>query len=73
VQLVDSPERSEPAVLCHERIDRALLLMMLDSNGFANEARYARAIHDWLLAGARRPRLPRRAIADLTGYASLRP
>jgi hypothetical protein len=50
-----------------------LLLMMFDRNGFANEARYARAIHDWLLAGAGRPRLPRRAIADPTGYASLRP
>lgn len=56
-----------------ERLNRALLLMMLDRNGFASEARYARTIHDWLLTGAGRPRVPRRAIADPTGYASLRP
>jgi hypothetical protein len=55
------------------RLNRMLLLMLLESNGQAREDAYARAIQDWLLANGGRPRLPRRAIADATGIASLRP
>jgi len=56
-----------------ERLNRMLLLMMLHSNGFANDVEYAHAIHDWLLTNDGRPRIPRRAIADPPGQPSLRP
>jgi hypothetical protein len=55
------------------RLDRALLLMMLQRNGQADERAYAESIRAWLLAGEGRPRGGRRVVTDVRGAPSLRP
>ncbi|MGB0095592.1 MAG: hypothetical protein WBP81_24020 [Solirubrobacteraceae bacterium] len=55
-----------------ERLNRLLLLIHLEMDGYANEREYAAFIRDWLQGNAGRPRLPRRAIADPDGTSSLR-
>jgi hypothetical protein len=54
------------------RLDRLLMLMQLDIDGYANENAYSAAIRDWLLSNGGRPRVARRAIADPHGASSLR-
>jgi hypothetical protein len=54
------------------RMDRLLMLLQLELDGYASDQVYAAAIRDWLLSNGGRPRLPRRAIADPTGTSSLR-
>jgi hypothetical protein len=54
------------------RLDRLLMLMQLDIDGYANESAYSAAIRDWLLSNGGRPRVARRAIADPHGAPSLR-
>jgi len=55
-----------------ERTNRMLMLMQLHANGDDSEVAYRKAIRDWLLANAGRPRPPRRAVTDLLGRPSLR-
>ena len=55
-----------------ERTNRMLMLMQLHANGDDSEVAYRKAIRDWLLANAGRPRAPRRALTDLLGHPSLR-
>lgn len=47
-----------------ERFDRLLMLMQLQLNEQANEARYARYVRDWLLCQGGRPVVARRAVTD---------
>lgn len=54
------------------RLDRLLMLMQLDIDGYANESAYSAAIRDWLLSNGGRPRVARRAIADPHRAPSLR-
>jgi hypothetical protein len=54
------------------RLDRLLMLMQLDIDGYANENAYSAAIRDWLLSNGGRPRVARRAIADPHRASSLR-
>jgi hypothetical protein len=54
------------------RMDRLLMLLQLELDGYSSEQVYAAAIRDWLLSNGGRPRLPRRAIADPNGASSLR-
>jgi hypothetical protein len=54
------------------RTNRMLMLMQLHANGDDSEVAYRKAIRDWLLANAGRPRAPRRAVTDLLGQPSLR-
>lgn len=56
-----------------ERMDRALLLLLMQQNGHANEATYAASIRDWLRTNRGRPNTPRRAVTDRAGRMSLRP
>ncbi len=56
-----------------ERLNRALLLMLLHRNKSASEREYAEHIRTWLLAGEGYPRGGRRVIADVLGVPSLRP
>lgn len=56
-----------------ERMNRGLLLLLLQQNGRANEAAYASSIRDWLRANCGRPKTPRRAVTDRAGQMSLRP
>lgn len=53
-------------------MDRLLMLLHLELDGYSSEQVYAAAIGDWLLSNGGRPRLPRRAIADAMGTSSLR-
>lgn len=55
-----------------QRLNHLLLLFQLELNGQASEPAYAKALRDWLAASGGRPRVPRRAIADLRGEPSLR-
>lgn len=47
-----------------ERLNRLLLLIHLEMDGYADEREYAAFMRDWLHSNAGRPLLPRRAIAD---------
>ena len=55
-----------------ERLDRALLLMLLERNKQSNEAAYSRSIHEWLMSNKGRPVATRRAIVDEAEHRSLR-
>jgi hypothetical protein len=56
-----------------ERMDRALLLLLMQQNGHANEAAYSASIRDWLRVNRGRPKTLRRAVTDPSGHLSLRP
>jgi len=55
-----------------ERLNRLLLLIHLEMDGYSNEREYAAFIRDWLQGNAGRPLLPRRAVTDHGGHGSLR-
>jgi hypothetical protein len=56
-----------------ERLNRALLLMLMHRNKSAVEREYAEHIRTWLLTGEGYPRGGRRVITDVLGAPSLRP
>lgn len=56
-----------------ERLNRALLLMLMHRNKSGVEREYAEHIRTWLLAGNGYPRGGRRIITDVLGVPSLRP
>jgi len=56
-----------------ERMNRALLLLLLQQNGHANEAAYTASIRDWLRTNRGRPQVGRRMVTDPAGHQSLRP
>ena len=55
-----------------ERTNRLLMLMQLHANRQDDERAYVRHIRDWLEANHGRPGIPRRAVVDVGGHASLR-
>jgi hypothetical protein len=55
-----------------QRLDRALLLMMLHLNGLADERDYSERVRSWLLTNGGHPLVRRRAIVDVLGTPSLR-
>jgi hypothetical protein len=56
-----------------ERLNRALLLMMLNRNEMCDERAYAERIREWLLVNDGHPRIQRRSVTDPQGRPSLRP
>jgi hypothetical protein len=56
-----------------ERLNRALLLMMLHLNDLSDERAYADQIREWLLANQGHPLVQRRGVTDPKGRPSLRP
>ncbi len=54
-----------------DRVNRLLMLMQLQLNELADEARYAAHIRDWLVARGGHA-AERRLLTDRAGYASLR-
>ena len=55
-----------------QRTNRMLTLMRLHANGHDDVYAYTHLIRAWLEANQGRPRVDRRAIADLGGVSSLR-
>jgi hypothetical protein len=55
-----------------ERTNRMLMLMQLHANRQDDERVYVKHIRQWLESNNGRPSVPRRAVADAGGIASLR-